>query len=134
VLAIDDGPTLTHGGMAFGAAVLAARAAGARELADPRRFAVGEIADALAQYSHVAAALPALGYGDRQLADLEATIAGGVADGVEVVAIGTPIDLAKLVKIPVPFTRVNYEIALLGGVTLGDLLAPVLAMRAARRS
>jgi predicted GTPase len=128
VLAIDDGPTLTHGGMAFGAAVLAARAAGARELADPRRFAVGEIAEALAQYPHVAAALPALGYGDRQLADLEATIAGGVKDGVEAVAIGTPINLAKLVKIPVPCTRVNYEIALQGGVTLGDLLAPVLAM------
>ena len=134
VLAIDDGPTLTHGGMAFGAAVLAARAAGARELADPRRFAVGEIADALAQYSHVAAALPALGYGDRQLADLEATIARGVADGVEVVAIGTPINLAKLVKIPVPYTRVNYEIVLQGGVTLGDLLAPVLSAVAAKRS
>ena len=126
VLAIDDGPTLTHGGMAFGAAVLAARAAGARELADPRRFAVGEILDALVQYPHVGAALPALGYGDAQIRDLEATIARGVADGVEAVAIGTPIDLAKLVKIPVPHTRVHYEIALQGGVTLGDLLAPVL--------
>ncbi len=126
VLAIDDGPTLTHGGMAFGAAVLAARAAGARELVDPRRFAVGEIADALRQYPHVQAALPALGYGDKQIADLEQTIARGVADGVEAVAIGTPIDLAKLVKIPVPQTRVGYEIALQGGVTLGDLLAPVL--------
>lgn len=133
VLAIDDGPTLTHGGMAFGAAVLAARAAGARELVDPRRFAVGEIADALAQYPHVAAALPALGYGDRQIRDLEATIARGVADGVEAVAIGTPIDLAKLVRIPVPQTRVSYEIALQGGVTLADLLAPVLPGAAARR-
>ncbi len=126
VLAIDDGPTLTHGGMAFGAAVLAARAAGARELVDPRRFAVGEIKDALEQYPHVQAALPALGYGDKQIRDLEATIARGVADGVEAVAIGTPIDLAKLVKIGVPQTRVNYEIALQGGVVLGDLLAPVL--------
>ena len=130
VLAIDDGPTLTHGGMAFGAAVLAARAAGARELVDPRRFAVGEIADALAQYPHVAAALPALGYGDAQIRDLETTIARGVADGVEAVAIGTPIDLAKLVRIPVPHTRVHYEIALQGGVTLGDLLAPVLTAAA----
>jgi len=129
VLAIDDGPTLTHGGMAFGAAVLAARAAGARELVDPRRFAVGEIADALAQYPHVAAALPALGYGDAQIRDLETTIARGVADGVEAVAIGTPIDLAKLVKIPVPHTRVGYEIALQGGVTLGDLLSPILRSR-----
>jgi len=129
VLAIDDGPTLTHGGMAFGAAVLAARAAGARELVDPRRFAVGEIAEALVQYSHVAAALPALGYGDAQIRDLETTIARGVADGVEAVAIGTPIDLAKLVRIPVPYTRVSYEIALQGGVTLGDLLGPVLGAK-----
>ena len=133
VLAIDDGPTLTHGGMAFGAAVLAARAAGARELVDPRRFAVGEILEALAQYTHVAAALPALGYGDKQIRDLEATIARGVADGVEAIAIGTPIDLAKLVRIPVPHTRVSYEIALQGGVTLADLLAPVLPGAAARR-
>jgi predicted GTPase len=133
VLAIDDGPTLTHGGMAFGAAVLAARAAGARELVDPRRFAVGEIADALAQYPHVAAALPALGYGETQIRDLEATIARGAADGVEAVAIGTPIDLGKLVRIPVPQTRVSYEIALQGGVTLADLLSPVLPGAPARR-
>jgi len=132
VLAIDDGPTLTHGGMAFGAAVLAARAAGARELVDPRRFAVGEIKDALAQYPHVGAALPALGYGDKQIKDLEATIARGVADGVEAVAIGTPIDLVKLVKISVPQTRVNYEIVLQGGVALGDLLAPVLPAAGAK--
>jgi predicted GTPase len=103
-------------------------------LVDPRPFAVGEIKDALAQYPHVGAALPALGYGDKEIRDLEATIAGGVAAGVEAVAIGTPIDLAKLVKIGVPQTRVNYEIALQGGVTLGDLLAPVLpAAGAAKR-
>ena len=126
VLAIDDGPTLTHGGMAFGAAVLAARAAGARELADPRPFAVGEIADALAQYSHVGAVLPALGYGDGQIRDLETTIARAVQGGVEAVAIGTPIDLARLVKIPVPHTRVGYEIAFQGGVTIDELLSPIL--------
>ncbi|MDP3775840.1 MAG: GTP-binding protein [Gemmatimonadales bacterium] len=126
VLAIDDGPTLTHGGMAFGAAVLAARAAGASELVGPRPFAVGEIAETLAHYPHVREALPALGYGDRQIRDLEETISRAVAGGVEAVAVGTPIDLAKLVKIPVPSTRVRYEIALRDGVTLEDMLAPVL--------
>jgi predicted GTPase len=125
VLAIDDGPTLTHGGMAFGAAVLAARAAGARDLVNPRAFAVGEIAEALDRYTHVREALPALGYGERQVRDLEETITRAVAGGVEAVAIGTPIDLARLVRIPVPSTRVAYEMRL-RNVTMGELLAPVL--------
>ncbi len=126
VLAIDDGPTLTHGGMAFGAAVLAAWDAGARELVDPRPFAVGEIAEALAKYPHVKRALPALGYGDRQVKDLEATVARAAAQGVEAVAIGTPIDLGRLIRIPLPATRVSYSIAF-KDVGLDDLLAPVLA-------
>ena len=125
VLAIDDGPTLTHGGMAFGAAVLAAREAGAKDLANPRAFAVGEIADALERYTHVRESLPALGYGEPQLRDLEATIAKAVAGGVEAIAIGTPIDLARLVRLPVPSTRVSYDIHLLH-VTLSELLEPVL--------
>jgi len=111
--------------MAFGAAVLAAWDAGARELVDPRPFAVGEIADALAKYQHVKRALPALGYGDKQVKDLEATIARAAEGGVEAVAIGTPIDLARLVRIPIPATRVSYSIAL-KGYTLEQLLAPVL--------
>jgi predicted GTPase len=125
VLAIDDGPTLTHGGMAFGAAVLASWDAGARELVDPRPFAVGEIAAALAHYPHVKRALPALGYGDAQIKDLEATIARAAEHGVEAVAIGTPIDLARLISIPIPATRVSYEIAL-KDLTLDELLAPVM--------
>lgn len=129
VLCIDDGPTLTHGGMPFGAAVLAARAAGARELVNPRPFAVGEIVQALDQYRHVRDALPALGYGDQQLRDLEATIRRACEGGVEAVAVGTPIDLASLVHIPVPVTRVRYEIAL-RNITLEELLAPVLPLPA----
>jgi predicted GTPase len=125
VLAIDDGPTLTHGGMAFGAAVLAAREAGAKDLANPRACAVGEIAEALERYTHVRESLPALGYGERQVKDLEATIARAVAGGVEAIAIGTPIDLARLVRLPVPSTRVSYDIRLLH-VTLSELLDPVL--------
>ncbi|HTT68293.1 MAG TPA: GTP-binding protein [Gemmatimonadales bacterium] len=132
VLAIDDGPTLTHGGMAFGAAVLAAWDAGARELVDPRPFAVGEIAEALNKYQHVKRALPALGYGDKQVKDLEATIARAAEGGVEAVAIGTPIDLARLVRIPIPSTRVSYSIAL-KGVTLDQLLTPVLGAAAKAR-
>jgi predicted GTPase len=132
VLAIDDGPTLTHGGMAFGAAVLASWDAGARELVDPRPYAVGEIAAALAKYPHVKRVLPALGYGDRQIKDLETTVARAAEHGVEAVAIGTPIDLARLIKIPVPATRVSYEIAF-KGVTLDDLLAPLLETAAAGR-
>ena len=126
VLAIDDGPTLTHGGMAFGAAVLAAWDAGARELVDPRPYAVGEIAEALARYPHVKRALPALGYGDKEVRDLEATIARAAEGGVEAVAIGTPIDLARLIKIPIPSTRVSYTIAL-KDYTLDQLLGPMLA-------
>jgi predicted GTPase len=125
VLAIDDGPTLTHGGMAFGAAVLASWDAGARELVDPRPYAVGEVAAILAKYPHVKRALPALGYGEGQIRDLEATIARAAEHGVEAVAIGTPIDLARLIRIPIPATRVSYEIAL-KGVTLEELLAPVM--------
>jgi predicted GTPase len=125
VLAIDDGPTLTHGGMPFGAAVLAARASGAKDLANPRKYAVGEIAEALDKYPHVREALPALGYGERQIHDLEETLARAAANGVQAIAIGTPIDLAKLVKIPVPSTRVRYEIVL-RNVTLEEMLSPVL--------
>ncbi len=125
VLAIDDGPTLTHGGMAFGAAVLAARAAGAKDLVDPRQFAVGEIAEALERYTHVREALPALGYGGQQLKDLEATIARAARGGAEAIAVGTPIDLAKLVTLPLPTTRVSYEIRLLN-ITMEEMLAPVM--------
>jgi predicted GTPase len=125
VLAIDDGPTITHGGMAFGAAVLAARAFGAKDLANPRAFAVGEIAAALETYTHVRESLPALGYGAGQIRDLEATIARAAAGGVEAIAIGTPIDLARLVRLPVPSTTVRYDMRFLH-VTLSELLEPVL--------
>jgi predicted GTPase len=129
VLAIEDGPTLTHGGMAYGAAVLAARAAGARELVNPRRFAVGEVAEVLDHYPHVHQALPALGYGELQLRDLEETIARAAAGGVEAVAVGTPVDLGRLVSIPVPATRVRYEI-ILRDATFEELLAPILPLGA----
>lgn len=128
VLVIEDGPTMTHGGMRYGAGTLAARAAGAH-IVDPRPFAVGEIAATFAEYPEIAPLLPAMGYGDQQVRDLEATIARAAAGGVEAVAIGTPIDLSRLVRIPIPWTRVRYELEVRGAPTLRDILAPLLGER-----
>jgi predicted GTPase len=132
VLAIEDGPTLTHGGAKLGAAVLAARAAGAREIVDPRPYLVGELVDVFGRYPHLGALLPAMGYGERQVRDLEATVARAASGGVEAVAIGTPIDLAALIDIPVPHTRVRYELHVIGSPTLEDVLGPVLNGRKTR--
>jgi predicted GTPase len=126
VLAVEDGPTLTHGGMRYGAATLAARALGAR-LVDPRPFAVGELAETFARYPELGPLLPAMGYGERQVRDLAATIARAAAEGgVEAVAVGTPIELAALMALPVPHTRVRYELEVRGAPTLADVLAPLL--------
>jgi len=126
VLAVEDGPTLTHGGMKYGAATIAARRAGAAELVDPRPFLVGELQDTFKKYPELGVLLPAMGYGEQQVKDLEATFARAAEGGVEAVAVGTPIDLARIVKIPVPNTRVRYELQVLGQPTLEDVLAPVL--------
>ncbi|HEX6940953.1 MAG TPA: cyclic 2,3-diphosphoglycerate synthase [Longimicrobiales bacterium] len=126
VLAVEDGPTLTHGGMRYGAATVAARKAGAAELVDPRPYAVGEIADAFARYPDLGPVLPALGYGAAQIRDLEATVRRAVDAGVEAVAVGTPIDLARLIAIPAPHTRVRYELQVLGKPDLDDVLRPLL--------
>lgn len=126
VLAIEDGPTVTHGGVPFGAATLAARQLGA-ELVDARPFAVGEIAETFARYPAIGPLLPAMGYGDQQVRDLEATLERAARDGVEAVAVGTPIDLARIVHIPLPHTRVRYELNVVRGPALEEVLAPVLA-------
>jgi len=108
VLAVEDGPTLTHGGMRFGAAVLAARLNGAAALVDPRPWAVGEIAETFASYPDTGALLPAMGYGEAQVRDLEATINAVECD---LVLVGTPIDLARIVDIAHPHQRVQYRLA-----------------------
>ena len=108
VLAIEDGPTLTHGEMAYGAAHIGVRDCGAASLVDPRPYAVGTIKATFEKYPHVAEILPAMGYGPAQIADLEATINATPCD---VVAIGTPIDLAKLITIDKPAVRVTYDLA-----------------------
>src|SRR6059058_87527 len=119
VLAIEDGPTLTHGEMTYGAAVLAAKANGAAELIDPRSAAVGSIAETFRQYPHVGTLLPAMGYGKQQMDDLRATIEGS---GAELVLIGTPIDLRRLIDFQVPALRITYRLQEVGEPTLADVL------------
>jgi predicted GTPase len=120
VLAVEDGPTLTHGEMAFGAATVAARKWGAASLVDPRPFLVGELADTFRTYPKIGALLPAMGYGARQVHDLEATIARVDCD---LVLIGTPIDLARIVKITKPYQRVTYDLVERGSVLRESVLA-----------
>lgn len=120
VLAVEDGPTLTHGEMAFGAAWVAARRFGAGEIIDPRPFAVGSIARVYEQYPTTGDVLPAMGYGPKQMAELEQTINNSDA---ELVLIGTPIDLGRLLDIRVPSQRVRYELQEIGRPSLHDLIA-----------
>ncbi len=107
VLLIEDGPTLTHGEMRFGAARVAADRIGVGSIVDPRPCAVGSIAETFARYPHIGAALPAVGYSPAQVADLAATIARCDA---EAILIGTPIDLGHVLRLPCPATRVRYEL------------------------
>jgi predicted GTPase len=120
VLVVEDGPTLTHGGMTFGAGTVAARQAGAAEIVDPRPFAVGSLKDTFAKYPLLGPVLPAMGYGDEQLRDLEATI-----DAVEcdVVVTGTPFDLGRLIRTRHPLRHARYEIRELGHPTLHEVIA-----------
>lgn len=119
VLAIEDGPTLTHGEMTYGAAVLAAKQHGASELVDPRPFAVGTIAETFEQYPNVGMLLPAMGYGRKQMDDLRETIERSDAD---LVLIGTPIDLRRLIDLDKPALRVTYKLQEMGEPTLKDVL------------
>ncbi|MFC1661969.1 cyclic 2,3-diphosphoglycerate synthase [Gemmatimonadota bacterium] len=126
VLAVEDGPTLTHGGMKYGAATIAARRNGAAALVDPRPYLTGELIETFETYPELGIVLPAMGYGEAQVRDLEATLRKAAESEVEAVAIGTPIDLARLVKIPVPHTRVRYELQVLGRPGLEEILSPIL--------
>jgi predicted GTPase len=123
VLVVEDGPTLTHGEMRFGAGTVLARKCGAAEIIDPRPFAVGSIADTFTTYPAIGRLLPAMGYGDAQIRELEATIAQVPCD---LVIVGTPIDLSRLVKIDKPVVRARYELQEIGRPDLADALAPLL--------
>jgi predicted GTPase len=119
VLVIEDGPTLTHGEMKFGAGVIAAQKYGAFEIIDPRKWAVKSIADTYKKYPGIGTLLPAMGYGDKQIKDLETSINKVPCDTV---IVATPIDLRRIVKINKPAVRVIYDLQEIGKPTLTDIL------------
>jgi predicted GTPase len=129
ILVIEDGPTLTHGEMTFGAGVLAAKTFGAKEIIDPRPYAVKSIADTYAKYPSTGALLPAMGYGDQQLKDLETTINHVPCDAV---VIGTPIDLRRIINIKKPSVRVQYSLEEITKPDLQDVLDKFLIKEHAR--
>jgi len=118
-LVIEDGPTLTHGNMPYGAATILAKQLGASEIADPRPYAVGSIKEAYEEYPHLGAVLPALGYGEKQIEELKETISRTPCD---VVVIGTPVDLRRIMEINKPTVRVKYELKVLGPLSLEQIL------------
>jgi predicted GTPase len=130
VLVIEDGPTLTHGGMQFGAGTLAAKLFGAREILDPRPYAVRTIAETFAKYPGTGILLPAMGYGPEQIHDLEATINRVPC---EAVIIGTPIDLRRILNIQKPSTRVQYSLEERSKPDLKDILDAFVRAHPARR-
>ena len=123
VLVVEDGPTLTHGEMSYGAGYVAAKKFGASEIIDPRPFAVGSIVETYKKYTHIGSILPAMGYGEKQIKELEETINGSDA---ELVIIGTPIDLGRVTKLNKPYVRVRYELQEIGKPDLEDVLSEFL--------
>ena len=124
MLVVDDGPTLTHGEMPFGAGLVAARRAGAARIVDPRPLAVGSLREVFERWPQLTAVLPAMGYSDEQLHELEQTINKVECD---VVVTGTPIDLSRLIASRHPFRHASYELEEAGGTPLAQVLEPVLA-------
>ena len=122
VLVVEDGPTLTHGEMTYGAGVVAAREHGAKEIVDPRPYAVGSIAETFRKYPNTGPVLPAMGYGNDQIRDLEATVRATPCD---LVVVGTPVDLRRLIRFDKPAVRVTYRLAERGKPDLADVLARV---------
>jgi predicted GTPase len=127
VLVVEDGPTLTHGGMAYGAGLMAAEHFGAAEVVDPRPYVQGAMADTLRAYPALRRVLPAMGYGAQQMADLEATIN---AVPCESVLFGTPVDLRRILTLHHPAVRVRYEVQEIGSPTLADVLPHPLVRKA----
>ncbi|MFZ1978789.1 MAG: GTPase, partial [Bacteroidota bacterium] len=123
VLVVEDGPTLTHGEMTYGAGHVAARKFGAKEIVDPRPWVVKSIADTFKKYPHIGTLLPAMGYGGEQIKDLEETINRVECDSV---VIGTPIDLRRIIRIDKPNTRIHYELDEIARPDLNDILETFL--------
>ena len=125
-LVIEDGPTLTHGGMLYGAGMILAKNYGASQIVDPKPYAVGSIKEAYRKYPHLGMLLPALGYSDKQVAELKETIDSVPCD---VVVMGTPIDLRRVITIDKPTVRVRYELKVLGTVSLEQILGDFVERR-----
>ncbi len=123
VLVVEDGPTITHGGMPFGAGMVAAQRGGAGALVDPRPYAVGSIAETYERYPHIGSVLPAMGYSDEQLRELEQTIN---ATDCDLVVSGTPIDLTRLIESRHPIRHATYELDEIGEPNLTQVLAPIV--------
>ncbi len=123
VLVVEDGPTLTHGGMKIGAGTLAAEKFGALEMLDPRPFLIGQLKETFGKYPAIGKLLPAMGYGDDQLRDLERTINNCDCDAV---IIGTPVDLNRVINIKKPSTRVYYDLQSIGRPSLEDVIEDFL--------
>ena len=119
VLVVEDGPTITHGNMPYGAGTIAAKRLGATEIVNPRPYAVGSIVKTFEKYTHLGAVLPAVGYGEEQMKELEETINKTPCD---VVLIGTPIDLRQVLQLNKPAARANYELKELSKPSLEDIL------------
>jgi len=119
VLVVEDGPTLTHGEMTYGAGVIAAEKYGCADLVDPRPWAVGEIKETFEKYPEIGILLPAMGYSAKQIKDMEKTINNTECDTV---VIATPIDLRRIVKINKPACQVSYELQEIGVPTIADVL------------
>jgi predicted GTPase len=126
VIVVDDGPTITHGGMGYGAGYVAAVQGGAGEIVDPRLCAVGDIADVYRKFPHIRKVLPAMGYSDKELADLRATLN---ASGADVVVAGTPMDLSHLIQLNKPLVRARYDFKDVGAPRLGELVLDFLKSR-----
>jgi predicted GTPase len=125
VVVVEDGPTLTHGGMTYGAGIVAARRFGAAAVVDPRPAAVGSTREVLERYPALEPLIPAMGYGEAQIRDLEATLEAVDAD---VVLSATPIDLTRVLHVDKPITRVRYELAQVGGRPLEELIHPIIQL------
>lgn len=130
VVAVEDGPTVTHGGMKEGVGAIAARKFGAKTLIDPRKYAVGSIKRTYEKYPHLGKVLPAMGYGEKQIRELEQTIGSIDCDSL---VLGTPIDLRRIMKLPKPAVRVRYEIRERTKPTLDEILRSV-PLRVTQRS
>jgi predicted GTPase len=127
VLVVEDGPTITHGGMPHGAGFVAAKRGGAALIVDPRPYAVGSIAETFRRYPHIGSVLPAMGYSAEQLDELKRTIDAAECD---VVVTGTPIDLEHVIRTRHPIRRAGYELEEVGTPTLEELLAPIVGRAA----